>query len=399
MKLEYYKKSSKKYLPNIKIMSKKRNNFWNIWKWNWNTTLFDSYEKLNKRRKEIKKELNYIVNSSWVIGKTWISSETIVKRKWWIYSIFTQNIEDYKYSFWGIRDRINIFKKIVSSDYVKKNDSFIENIVNNRFDIFSRCFDSGADFKKWVNKVKSDFKSKSIITDDDIKGYIKDLWFSEDGNNPLWKFCREISRWKYAETTIPIENLNFSVEKDNVFKVANLTKWKRINNSFVQWIDYKPLKYKEKPDNKNKKKLLFIIDISWSMCWKPYKNALWFTKSTIDTWIFDVTVYTTNCLKVDNITDNFNFNWNTWLFECPNSWDWFEYLNDRMLDEKTDKDYIVVLTDMRVWEFAEREIKEYLSSKKHLILSFADEPTFPELNCRLVKDIKDMKRVISTLFS
>lgn len=55
-------------------------------------------------------------------------------------------------------------------------------------------------------------------------------------------------------------------------------------------------------------------------------------------------------------------------------------------------------TDLRYDSTNQNGMKTYLSkANKHLVLSFANSATIKGLNCRIVKDVKDMANAVNTL--
>ena len=85
--------------------------------------------------------------------------------------------------------------------------------------------------------------------------------------------------------------------KSNIrIKNVSLNKWKRINRNFILNYSYKPLEYISTFLRK-KKKVLMIIDWSWSMKnTYPYKNTFHYKASLSafalrDTWLFDTNIF------------------------------------------------------------------------------------------------------------
>lgn len=207
----------------------------------------------------------------------------------------------------------------------------------------------------------------------------KRLQEKQKEEKPEEKLSKLISRWgiwpdfecmtnKENIKKIAHDLLNrLSPPKSPILKEPNLRAGKRINRKFINGLSYKPL-MKAETMKLQKKRVLNIVDWSWSMgwytSWEHLYKATNFMYAIEQTWFF-------NC-------DSFFSESNTLskaVGLCHgHSWgEWFDELLNRLMDmgyNPNNYDYIFIFTDCNIWQQQENVLNEILSNKKHILFSF-----------------------------
>lgn len=134
---------------------------------------------------------------------------------------------------------------------------------------------------------------------------------------------------------------------------------------------------------------------------EPYNLWVNFIADLINLNVFDIDVYHTTDTRVTNVNNSIE-SWingtSKWKFIQTDGSEGFPYLTSRMGGVSRNEDYVLIITDMRVPDDAEENLKAFIGSKKHLILSFAEKGKFG-CNVRIVQKYDDMKNVVTTLLS
>lgn len=391
-------------------MAKKNNNFW----W-WLNTWWDFFDKKDKfdenKRKFIKKlkertreefipvTINF--SSYWTTNihkdrRVFISINDNIRegKKWW--KKFAEKFIDDK----------NIEKIIWWYDKIPQKSDVIDSLTI----LFDTCkYPYLVSFYKWwdLNKDVNDYYN-NIITYEQYRSKFdiskltqKNIEvFAPSWNNYTWTWINnlvnvdkkrmeaniKLIRWKIK----PVAKVNY----EESFRTG-----KRINRWFMNWTSYKPLKAKL-VENIVKKKLFVIIDCSGSMwepdCdWNPAYEAISFAWACYNSWLFDmkhIILHSSEWWR--NVESEFSKNKLVSFYWTA---EWFEWLPDNLEREWVKScDYVVVLTDLRIWSSAERWLYDYIKWMKHLILSFKNSWTINGMNVRTVKNNKD---IINSLFT
>ncbi len=403
--------------------SKKSSNTWAAW-WNWWSTWstwvtynYDSIEKKMKREKEITKALTDFTRNNSIIAKTYINGETAVVRKSGIYSLSINNVPEWKAELGKLQSGINTWKKLPSSPRVKQHMHLLSTVINHHvlgqlMQLFrntelahARNIDK---IEELVTMIQTTL-NQSMINDEDVERIVNAI------PPKVRKELEEMDVWhgwvsslidNFTKIKKLDEGLRLTTPPDRFIKTPHISKGKRINRAFLNGTDYRPLKQKIKVVNK-KKKLLLLLDGSTSMDHSyDGKNSaynLWvnFMGDLLALNIFDIEVYQTTSSRVTRVTKQMR-DWvegkSNGSFIRTSGSEWFESLTTRLWSLNRDEDYALVITDMDVPSDAETNLKAFIGSKKHLILSFWKKWKF-WCNVRIVKGYKDMANVVTTLIS
>lgn len=182
-----------------------------------------------------------------------------------------------------------------------------------------------------------------------------------------------------------------------ITKNPSMRSGKKINKKFIEGTDYRPL-IERSEMTATKPKIMIIHDCSGSMHHRwIYDTAVSFNAALVNSGVVDVT----------HVVYHSESGWQDYLPEIKagqvfhkDGWDeGFQYLDDNLpQDWAREADYVVFTTDLRYDSTNQEGMKTYLSkANKHLVLSFANNSTIKWLNCRIVKDVKDMANAVNTL--
>lgn len=384
-------------------------NWWNWWtKWKKTQWNYDSIEERIERKKKIETALKDFKSKNGIIAKTYIGSETKLVRKKSMYSIWIENSDEFKSEINIMQKALDVWKKLPSSQKVNNNQLLLSTIINsysagetlNLFqwtqlweDDRDKCMELARQINDTLNSSSIDEPKIDFLIDsipDKLKKDIED----KTGHGGI---SEKIYNWRHIPCFKKSTRLTPPPQK--YLKFPHLVKWKRINKWFIQRTDYKALKTKEKLIVK-RRKLLVLLDGSWSMRWNPYDASINFIASLMDSNMFDISVVHSSDRRVTDVTSALK-KWTSWAtkdFINTDGSEWFDVLTDRLGSLTRDEDYVVVLTDMEVPNDAERNLKDFIWTKKHLILSFEWKWKF-KCNVRQVKKYEDMMAVVTTLLA
>ena len=382
---------------------------WDTKSWGKSTWNYDSIEERIKRKKKIETALDEFKKHNNIIAKTYIWADTSLVRKRGMYAVSVDNTDKYKEHISFLQTSIDVWKKLPSSDKVRANQWLLWEIISAYWQWkVESLFRWTQLFKDWnideivrlTDLVKSTLGAPSI-NDEAVDFLLNAIpeQIKKEINEQIWHgwISSKVHRWKKIKSIKKPAKLTEQPTK--FLKFPHLVKWKRINKAFIQQTDYRALKTKEKIVIK-KKKLLILLDWSGSMDWEPYTNSINFIGSLMDANVFDVSVIHTTSSQVTDVTHHLK-KWTSWAtdrFIDTTGSEWFELLTDRLAIITRDEDYVIVLTDMCVPYNAEENLKAFIGTKKHLVLSFESKWSF-KWNVRMVKTYKDMMAVVTTLLS
>jgi len=370
--------------------------WWSWWWWfNDKQKIIDFKEKVQKKCLE-----NYIPA---VVSVNWDSRYVTKNNKLYI-NFSNSSVNDWDEQI----DRIiNGYEKVpywwslvwnmIYSLYVSQNTNEAHRQYQKAFEMFSKniWWDSKTlslvnqyfSWAIWPEKLLEKFSQSEL--DAIEKEISKDI--NEDGSmksyDNIWRY-RNLRDFTLADRFLKLIKSKIHIE-NIVDKEPSIRKWKRINRLFIEWRDYKPLVNKQ-VSVKQKKKILFLVDCSGSM-WDASSTsdsahrAVSFLHAIIKADLFDVT----------NIF--FHSSWGYWdvkkeFIKQPHSrcwwWEWFERVWVNIWPEKLRWiDYVVTLTDLDIWESAQKWLYEFLSKgKKHLVLSFDYKWDLNWMNVRTIPE-------------
>ena len=309
-----------------------------------------------------------------------------------------------------IQKGLNIWKKMPSSRKVLNNASLLSTLISTHIwnkldDLFNNTtlardglWDEIARLKELIQTTLN----QSLINDADIDNLI--AAFPEKIRDEI-----EEHSWHGGVSTLAdyfttvkktSKPLRFTKPINQFRKFPHLTKGKRINKAFIQKLDYRVFKRKEKVVNK-RKKILLLLDASWSMSGTAYNTWVNFAWALYDLDMFDIQMFQTTDRRVINTTialRNWSENKSREQFPGTHNAEWFELLTTRLAGIDRDEDYVIVITDMLVPDNAEENLKAFIGNKKHMILSFREKWKFG-CNVRLVKKYEDMANVVTSLLN
>ncbi len=240
-----------------------------------------------------------------------------------------------------------------------------------------------------IQKSLSKKISKEINEDWSMKSY-SDIWIE----NKLCDYKLSDKFLKLIKSKIVIQDI--------VDTETSINKWKKLNKAYIEWRDWKPLKFKTVTKPK-KKKILFLLDCSGSMSKadredSPAYAAVSFLDAVLKSNIFNVThIYYHSDNWYWDVKAKFLKKWAFWCYWWG---EWFEIVDTNIPKEHVAQaDYVVTLTDLCIWESAEKWLANFLShSKKSLILSFKEEWTLQWLNVRTIPE-DDRPKMINNLLT
>ncbi len=387
--------------------------WWDWWSsWGKSAYNFDSIEEKMARTEDIEKDFTRVIDKHDLIAKSYVNGETNVTRKQWgIFSLSIENKPEWRTEMNILEHGIDIWKKFPSSQNVEEHSNLISTMINHHvkgtlptmFNGTQLFFDSNYDEIQRLSGEISRVLSQPYIHDPDVE-YLTNLIPP--------KILKDIETSRghggissqvdvYSHVSMMNKPLRITPPQDKYVKRPHISKGKRINKWFIQQTDYRALRTKEKVLNQ-KKKLLILLDGSGSMHGDPFKIGSNFIAEIVKLNIFDVDIYHTNdqrVIKANKAMDQW-ISWESkWQFlDDSGGSEWFEYLTTRLGNIPRDEDYVLIVTDMQVPRDAEANLKSFIGSKKHLILSFESPWTF-KCNVRLVKKYEDMMNVIGTLLN
>lgn len=189
------------------------------------------------------------------------------------------------------------------------------------------------------------------------------------------------------------------LRKPNVIKQENLRKWKRINRKFIWGVSYKPLLSKEIPNTSiNKKKVLCVVDCSWSMSAKTsdiFNNTSFCQKEAISfaRWLHDTGIFKCDTILV--CTDYIKMMWDS--YEQPiNDWsEWFARLESIMESNDISHknyDYFFLFTDCNIDWSSVDAVDSIAKWKKHIIFDFYGKEQGVLLSVNQSFNIKHIKQ-------
>lgn len=384
------------------------------WNWSnkwWTTSYnFDDIEQQIKRKKRIEKELEQFKVNNNIIAKTYIGSDTSLLRKAGMYTISINNTKHYKTDIQYLQKGLDTWKKMPGSRKVLNNASLLSTLISSHissklpelFENTTLARDGKYDKIKELMELIQTTMNKPLINDADIDNLINA--FPEKIRDEIEEHSGHgwVSTLVDYFTTInkTAKPLRFTKPINQFRKFPHLVKGKRINKAFIQKLDYRVFKRKEKIVHK-RKKILLLLDASGSMSWRAYNTWVNFAWALYDLDMFDIDMYQTTDRRVINTTialRNWTQNKSRNKFPGTHNAEWFEALTTRLAWIDRDEDYVLVITDMLVPDNAEENLKAFIGNKKHMILSFQEKWKFG-CNVRLVKKYEDMANVVTSLLS
>lgn len=380
-------------------------NFWTWKSWGtWGSVDTSTIQERIERKKDINKELDKFKEQKNIIAKKYIWWKLGLTRHNWIYSITMPNSKKYKEDINSLNWLYRIWNKYPTSRIADKRSTFISQFVESE-----AKWDYAHLFQNWdlpEDKLRENYDKfrdlirKSFINDDDLEKLISYLPPKIKHDIEARKHWWAWNKHNEARIHRDKNKLKITPKPNKVIKEVSLTRWKRMNRWYINHTDYRCLVNRRVEKNKIPK-ILFLIDWSWSMnSERAYKKAINFMADISQTKLFTTQMLISSDVWVQDITDWVK-EWSSWKKDTviTNIWgpEWFEKLTSRTSHLFRDEDYVVILTDMCVPRDAEDNLKMFIWSKKHLVLSFWDKRQFDNLNVRYVKEFKDMKNSITTL--
>ena len=329
-------------------------------KYSWATSFTYVMPNYQKIRKQIKEKQEYY-NTQWVPLKASYAEEISMEKK----------------SYWLIDAKVPSAQDLVDIvDFVNKTESiWIDELI----DIDSLIMEMYFGKRTWINTPSCITKATLFSSQSNYIKYrwellkeIKDILEEKRQEKLLHQNWRGGigSEMKRKADMVRVNRLSKELlnrlipPQSLVEKEPDLRKWKRINRNYVYWLSYKPLK-RENIISPIKKKVLNIVDWSWSMIGNSLEMAWDFMYAIEDTWLFDCTSFFSQ-QDTALLSKDYTIYYNNW-------WEWFKDIEDRIVDmwfRINDFDYIFIYTDCDIGRDQLNALKKIVQSKKHMLFCF-----------------------------
>lgn len=229
-----------------------------------------------------------------------------------------------------------------------------------------------------------------------------------------WRWGRggeKISKVDEMKAKIITEELLSKIKvKESIFsKEDSVRKWTRISRKYINKQSYKPL-VRNIVEKRNRKKILAIIDWSWSMMEGPWgtstlSNSYLLQASNFMYWLRDTMIYNMDgifsqwqtAVKIDEQGEEYNIYHNDWS-------EWFEAIEHRTSDLlwSISHDYIFVFTDCNIGSDQLSALENLINKWKHIIFNFWWQVLWDNVRGMYslnVKDVKTTRDMVQTLIN
>lgn len=384
----------KKYIPPVKnpTYDYDYTSYWLYDKYSWAST----YTYVQPDYKKIRSELKVVQQK---LNKQWYP----IKIDYWVASVSRKH-------WWVIKTRAE------STDEMENIRKFIDKLqwmwitsIGRDDEIMMRLIYSRADYETyWFDDQPPKYILDDRIVYEKYRSEIRQEAGDKEAENISAKSRWGISHWNIWSLNVDNANkvkeelLNKLKIKDvKTEKEESVRKWSRINRKYLLGISHKPL-INKLDIRRKKKRVLNIVDSSWSMCELIGKG----TRS-----VFDLASEFSYWIKLTNI---FDF---VWYYSedqtimrmdneeaiIPSWWEWFNVIDIRLSDmgcNTEDQDYIFVYTDLQIGTNEMDKLEAMLSKKKHIIFNmwWKERDKFKEQYSNLkIVDITSTKDMIANI--
>lgn len=254
-------------------------------------------------------------------------------------------------------------------------------------------------------KVKEYFNGK--CTYDEVA---KLFTYPADKAGNMWGYSQgKYSGGKLVGSLVPVTDMNLYEIALKTFRkrflkdatkvtTPSMRKGNRINRWYTSGLDYRPLANTYRVASKLKK-VLIIVDSSWSMSWSIWNTSSSFISALTNSGVVDVShvlLHSENWFE-DTIDEVKKGN----IFYYSGGGEGFQFLYENTPPEWIrEADCVIVITDMNYDSYAEEGILEVTKkAKSSLVLSFGHKGTVGWFDVKLVKNVKDMSDAVLSIIS